>query len=237
MNKKFNSFYHKFLSTFLLVLLFYIFFFWGVGIIYPLDYILFDSVIFNLGYIFLISVSSVFVVGILAQILINFRYYQYSFEDCKLLLKTNWLVLLTWLLNLIILTLTLYNNFQYYINLIDSQHFEPLPYLILLNLCYIFYIIIGMSLLLTIALVVVYWFYLKKINFFVSLKNGEIYQQLFDVNAEPEPFWEVIWFLNQLPIFVVVKLLIRKTILKDQLRKTKLLIQFKKECCPPLLVG
>ncbi|WP_338963686.1 hypothetical protein [Spiroplasma endosymbiont of Sarcophaga carnaria] len=56
---------------------------------------LFDNVIFNLGYIVLISFISAFVVGILTQILINFRYYQYSFEQCKLLLKTNWLVLLT----------------------------------------------------------------------------------------------------------------------------------------------
>ncbi|WP_419334125.1 hypothetical protein [Spiroplasma endosymbiont of Sarcophaga variegata] len=56
---------------------------------------LFDNVIFNLGYIVLISFISAFVVGILTQILINFRYYQYSFEQCKLLLKNNWLVLLT----------------------------------------------------------------------------------------------------------------------------------------------
>lgn len=66
-----------------------------MGIIYPVDNILFDNVIFNLGYVFLISFISVFVVEILTQILINFRYYQYSFEHCKLLLKTNWLVLLT----------------------------------------------------------------------------------------------------------------------------------------------
>lgn len=197
---------------------------------------LFDNVIFNLGYIVLISFISAFVVGILTQILINFRYYQYSFEQCKLLLKTNWLVLLTWSLNLIILTLILYNNFQKYINLINNQHFQSLLYLVLLNLFYISYIIIGMSLLLTIVLVVVYWFYLKKINFFVALKNGEIYQQLFDGNAEPDPIWEIICFLKQMRFFVVVKLLIRKTILKYQLRKTKLLIQFKKENCPPLLL-
>lgn len=183
MTKKFNSFYHKSLSSFLLMLLFYIFFFWGVGIIYPVDNILFDNVIFNLGYVFLISFISVFVVEILTQILINFRYYQYSFEHCKLLLKTNWLVLLTWALNLIILILILYNNFQKYVNLISNQYFRQLPYLILLNLFYIFYIIIGMSLLLTIVLFVVYWFYLKKIKFFVVLKNGEIYHQLLDVNA------------------------------------------------------
>lgn len=134
MTKKYNNFYHKFLSSFLLMLLFYIFSFWGVGIIYPVNHFLFDNFIFNLGYIVLISFIFVFVVGILTQILINFRYYQYSFEHCKILLKTNWLVLLTWLLNLIILTLVLYNNFQQYINLIQKQHFGPLPYLILLNL-------------------------------------------------------------------------------------------------------
>lgn len=68
MTKKYNNFYHKFLSSFLLMLFFYIFFFWGVGIIYPVNHFLFDNFIFNLGYIVLISFISVFVVGILTLI-------------------------------------------------------------------------------------------------------------------------------------------------------------------------
>ncbi|WP_338989588.1 hypothetical protein [Spiroplasma endosymbiont of Seladonia tumulorum] len=235
MNLKHNNFYHKFLSFFLLALLFYIFFFWGIGIIYPVNNFVFDNVLFNLAYVVLISFVSVFVVGILMQILINFRLYQWSFDHYKLLIKTNWFVLLTWLLNLILLTITLAYNFQRYINLVQNQHLARIPYLILLNLFYIFYLIIGLSLLLTIALVIIYGFYLKKITFFVIWTNTEIYNELFINNFTIDPFAALIRFLQQMKIVVIIKLLICRTFLKAQLRKTKLLIQFKKENCPPLL--
>ncbi|KAI93104.1 hypothetical protein [Spiroplasma melliferum] len=234
MNLKYNNFYHKFLSFFLLALLFYVFFFWGIGIIYPVNNFVFDNVLFNLAYVVLISFASIFVVGILTQILINFRFYQQSFDHYKLLLKTNWFVLLTWLLNLILLTITLAYNFQRYIVLVQNQHLARIPYLILLNLFYIFYLIIGLSLLLTIALVIIYGFYLKKITCFVIWTNTEIYNELFINNFTVDLFAAMIRFLQQMNIVVIIKSLICRTFLKAQLRKTKLLIQFKKENCPPL---
>ncbi|AHF57441.1 hypothetical protein [Spiroplasma eriocheiris] len=230
MKVNFKQFYRGFISTILGLFSAYILISSSFSIIYPQGKLNFVNIILKLTYLVFISFVMLFFVGILLQIMLNFKSYQHQTNiQWKQVLKANWLIIILWIFNLSLFSYCLYVTVLY--NNYFDKHFYPT----FLTSFYSFYGIFSIGFIITLILFRIYIAWIKDVSNITDLNNLTILKYLaHDDLVKTIPYNFTIAFPNicELPI---AWFLLEKAKLISNLRKTYLLTQFKKQTTPPHL--
>ncbi|AHF60752.1 hypothetical protein P344_01820 [Spiroplasma mirum ATCC 29335] len=230
MKVNFKQFYRGFISTILALFSAYILISSSFSIIYPQGKLNFVNIILNLTYLVFVSFVMLFFVGILLQIMLNFKTYQHQANiQWKQVLKVNWLIIILWIFNLSLFSYCLY------VTVIYNNYFDKHFYQTFLISFYLFYGIFSIGFVITLVLFRIYIAWIKDISNITDLNNLTILKYLaHDDLVKTAPYNFTITFPNiyELPI---AWFLLEEAKLISNLRKTHLLTQFKKQTTPPHL--
>ncbi|WP_425380568.1 hypothetical protein [Spiroplasma endosymbiont of Stenodema calcarata] len=238
MQKNFITKYQKVINIFFIILLGYILFSSSFSIINLINNYNFWNIILNLLYLFLLTIIFLFFTGILAQILVNFQQIKKeTISTWKIILYSNWQIIMLWLGNIILISCVLFLDKSSLMMQLKIMTIHKTVYSFLIIFCYVFYAIFTISFIAMLLLFRLYLGYLKKINDVIFSS----YQTFWEIQLTNNIFNQY----QQLSFSLLLMLLLgsirncwflKFTCLVDNLRKTELLTQFKKQSTPPMFI-
>ncbi|AOX43793.1 hypothetical protein S100390_v1c04500 [Spiroplasma sp. NBRC 100390] len=231
--------YQKFINAFFILFLGYIFFSSSFSIINLENNYSFLNITLNLLYLFLSSIIFLFFIGILAQILVNFQQIKReTLSTWKVILYSNWQIIILWLGNIFLISGFLFfgeTSLMMQLKIIISY---KAIYSFLIIFCYVFYAIFTLSFIAMLLLFRLYIGYLKNINDVIFSS----YQTFWEITLANNIFYQHQQLSFSLLLMLLFKGFVRNrwflkcTCLIDNLRKTELLTQFKKQSTPPSFI-
>lgn len=230
--------YQNFINVFFIIFLGYIFFSSSFSIINLEDNYSFLNIALNLLYLFLSSIIFLFFTGTLAQILVNFQQIKKeTLSTWKVILYSNWQIIILWLGNIFIISGVLFFgeiSLMMQLRIIISC---KAIYSFLVIFSYVFYAIFTLSFIAMLLLFRLYIGYLKNINDVIFSS----YQTFWEVTVTNDIFCQhqKLSFSLLLMLFLGFardRWFFKCTCLIDNLRKTELITQFKKQSTPPSFI-
>nr|CAK99470.1 hypothetical transmembrane protein [Spiroplasma citri] len=228
--------YQKFINIFFIIFLVYILFSSSFSIIDIAGNYNFLNITLNLIYLVWSSFIFLFFMGILMQILINFKQLKKTtISAWKLILFSNWQIIILWLCNIVLISYILFFGYTSIIFQLQNIIAYETIYSFLVILCYVFYAIFTISFIIMLILFRLYIGYLKKIN--------DVIASSYYTFCKYTLTSIVVTKHNQLTMSILLIIYpnydfnqwFKKATIVDNLRKTELLTQFKKQTTPPNL--
>lgn len=238
MKTNFITKYQRFINAFFIIFLGYIFFSSSFSIINLENNYSFLNIALNLLYLFLSSIIFLFFTGIIAQILVNFqKIKKETLSTWKVILYSNWQIIILWLGNIFIISSVLFfgeTSLMMQLKIIISY---KAIYSFLVIFCYVFYAIFTLSFIAMLLLFRLYIGYLKNINDVIFSS----YQTFWEVTVTNDVFCQQQKLSFSLLLMLLLEFardrwVLKCTYLIDNLRKTELLTQFKKQSTPPRFI-
>ncbi|WP_338956202.1 hypothetical protein [Spiroplasma endosymbiont of Polydrusus cervinus] len=223
--------YQKFINIFFIIFIGYILFSSSFSIINIADNYSFVNITLNLFYLVWTSFIFLFCMGIL----VNFKQMKKTtISAWKLILFSNWQIIILWFCNILLISYILFFSHTSIISQLQNIIVYKAIYSFLVILCYVFYAIFTIGFITMLILFRLYIGYLKKINDVIAFSYYMFSKSTF-TNI-------VFWLHHQLTISILAIIcrnfkfnqwFIEITSIIDNLRKTELLTQFKKQTTPP----
>ncbi|UZQ31172.1 MAG: hypothetical protein OHM56_06890 [Spiroplasma phoeniceum] len=229
--------YQKFINIFFIIFLAYILFSSSFSIIDIAGNYSFLNITLNLFYLIWSSFISLFFMGILVQILINFKQLKKTtISAWKLILFSNWQIIILLLCNIVLISYILFFGYTSIIFQLQNIIAYETIYSFLVILCYVFYAIFTISFIVMPILFRLYIGYLKNINDVIASSYYTFFKcTLTSIVIPKQSQLRMSILLIIYPNYNFNQWFIKKTSIVDNLRKTELLTQFKKQITPPNL--
>jgi len=229
--------YQKFINIFFIIFLAYILFSSSFSIIDIAGNYSFLNITLNLFYLIWSSFIFLFFMGILVQILINFKQLKKTtISEWKLILFSNWQIIILWLCNIVLISYILFFGYTSIIFQLQNIIAYETIYSFLVILCYVFYAIFTISFIVMLILFRLYIGYLKNINDVIASSYYTFCKCTLTSIVIPQQSQLTMSILLIIyPNYNFNQWFIKKASIVDNLRKTELLTQFKKQTTPPNL--
>lgn len=227
--------YQKFINTFFIIFLGYIFVSSSFSIINLENNYSFLNITLNLLYLFLSSIIFIIFTGILVQILVNFQQIKKeTLSTWKVILYSNWQIIILWLGNIFIISSVLFFGETSLMLQLKIIIIYKAIYSFLVIFCYVFYAIFTISFIAMLLLFRLYIGYLKNINDVIFYS----YQSFWEITLTHNIFYHYQKLSFSLLLMLLLgfpldRWFLEYTYIIDNLRKTELLTQFKKQSTPP----